>query len=581
MKLTYPRQQKERADAEKASRDAALAEEQRIAKEKAAELERERQKKAEEERLRREAVKKAAAEEAARKDAERKKRQQEERERDEEAKRKRQEATDKARREKEAREKEIKEKERKDREEKAARDKAEKERIAKEKAEKDRLVKEKAEKDRLAKLKEEEEKAKREEVARKERQERQAAEHARHAAQREKEAKEREAAAERAAHEKAMAAANKAAQDKARSSQPIPIRPGSTSHGPIPLPINQPSPIKANASASSSMHRGQSGPLLSAGNSKTSTPAFMSQPIPPMTYQGPRITSNSQNLAPGSFRSGFPSVSPVYTSNGGPSPAPPSRSFPEPASSPFDIRSAPIGMGFPQQKTRPAPIGSMDELSPTHLGPRVLSGGSNDLPSQLGSLSLMSEPSSSAGPQHTSYHPAPGPAPIGPPKSIPQPIGRPSYYDSHTAPLSNRPRSPVKPDQVLGSAALGSDDDVVVPQPRRNTSSTWDVPASAPGMSNRWSAAPVAASSIWNPGPSDIPPLSQTHNGQSHWNQTYLPPSSGPQARQPSFSGLGGGPFGSGPGNGPFGSGLNLFSTPHPTNSHNHHPNSNANNQHH
>jgi hypothetical protein len=342
---------------------------------------------------------------------------------------------------------------------------------------------------------------------------------------------------------------------------------------------------------------------LSGSGSKTATPAgFMSLPMPNVNYQGQRIASHGQNLAPGAYRPTYPSVSPVYASNGGPSPAPIRSSFPEPSSSPFDMRSAPIGMGFPpQQKSRPAPIGSMDELSPTHMGSRVLSGGSSDLPSQLNALSLMHESSLSSnglshGPSHVtsgqSYHLAPGPAPIGPPKAAPQPIGRPSYHENHLASGANRPRSPVRSDQVLGSAALGSDDDVVVSHTKRNTSNQWDMPphTAAPGggISNRWSTAPTA--SIWNSTANDhshIGPLGAAPV-QSHWSQTPFsaPPPIGQQTRQNSLgSGLGGGPFGAGPGNGPFGSGLNLFSTPHPTNNPNHHP-SNANaasqhNQHH
>jgi hypothetical protein len=225
------------------------------------------------------------------------------------------------------------------------------------------------------------------------------------------------------------------------------------------------------------------------------------------------------------------------------------------------------------------------------------------LPSQLNALSLMHESSSSSnglshGPSHVpshvpslvpssqAYNLAPGPAPIGPPKAAPQPIGRPSYHENHMAPGSNRPRSPVKPDQVLGSAALGSDDDVVVQHSKRNTSNQWDMPphTAAPGggVSNRWSTAPTA--NIWNTTSTDhsqLAPLGPSQ-GPSHWNQSFLPPPpAGQQPRQNSFGGgLGGNPFGAGPGNGPFGSGLNLFSTPHPTNNPNHPSNANSASQH-
>ena len=553
-----------------------MAEEQRIAKERAAEQERERQKKAEEERLRREAVKRAAAEEAARKEAERKKRQQEEREREEEAKRKRQEAQDKARREKEAREKEAKEKERKEKEDKAAKDKAEKERIAKEKAEKDRGAKEKAEKDRLAKLRDEEEKAKKEEAARKERA---AAEQARQAAaQREREAKEQFAAAERAAQQEkaAAAAAAKHAQEKVRTTHPIPVRPGSSSHPsqplPPPIPMNQPSPIKVNATASTSMHRGQSGPLLSAANQKPMAPTFMSQPIPGMQYaSGSRAPSLSQNLAPGSYLTpaGFPSVSPVYGLNGKPSPAPPSR-FTDP-SPPFGLPGGPIGMGYPSQpKSRPPPIGSLDEFSPPHFGSRALSSaGAHELPTQLSSMSLGDSTSTahslSAFPPHSA-----APGPIGPPKAAPTPIGRPSLHpDAPTLPHRNR--SPI-PDKVLGSAALGSDDDEIVQTGRRNTSNGWDIPSTAQG--SRWSTAPIS-NNIWG-----ASGLSGSGNhgsgidllhGNTSWNPNP-PPHAGQaqQLRQGSFGGLGAGGFGGiGPNSGPFGTGLNLFSPP-PSSTSNH-----------
>ena len=544
-----------------------IAEEQRIAKEKAAEQDRERQRKAEEERVRREAVKRAAAEEAARKEAERKKRQQEEREREEEAKRKRQEAQDKARREKEAREKEVKEKERKEKEEKAAKEKAEKERIAKEKAEKDRLAKEKAEKDRLAKLRDEEEKAKKEEAARKERAAAEQARQAAAAAQREREAKEQSAAAERAAQQERAAAAAiaKHAQEKSRTSHPIPARPVST-HAPPPLPLSQPSPIKANASASTSMHRGQSGPLLSAAGQKVMPPTFMSQPIPGMQYaSGSRAPSH--NLAPGPYRSaGFPSgVSPVYGStNGGPSQPPPGRfNEPSPLLGMPGLSSGPIGMGFPSQpKSRPAPIGSMDEFSPPHFGSRALSSaGAHELPSQLNSLSL-ADPNSHS---HSAFPPHTAPGPIGPPKAIPTPIGRPSLYPDSAA-HPHRARSPV-PEKVMGSAALGSEDDEIVQTSRRNTSNGWDIPSTATaGHGSRWSTAPTS-SNIWSSGLSG----SVGHSGvdllhQSSWNPAP-PPHVGAgqpqQLRQGSFGNLGAGAFGGiGPNSGPFGSGLNLFSPP-------------------
>jgi hypothetical protein len=426
----------------------------------------------------------------------------------------------------------------------------------------------------LAKLRDEEEKAKKDEAAKKERA---AAEQARQAAaaQREREAKEQFAAAERAAQqEKAAAAAiAKHAQEKARAAHPIPVRPGSSTNAPPPLPLSQPSPIKANASASTSMHRGQSGPLLSAAGQKTMPPTFMSQPIPGMSY-GSGSRAPSHNLAPGPYRpAGFPSgISPVYgTSNGGPSQPPPGR-FTEPSPQfgmPSGLPSGPIGMGFPSQpKSRPAPIGSADDFSPPpHFGSRALSSaGAHELPSQLNSLSLGDASSHS----HSPYPPhSAAPGPIGPPKAIPTPIGRPSLYPDSAA-HPHRARSPV-PEKVMGSAALGSDDDEIVQTGRRATSNGWDIPSTATAHGSRWSTAPTS-SNIWSSGLSGGSG-SIGHTGvdllhNSSWNPAP-PPHVGAgqpqQIRQGSFGNLGAGAFGGiGPNSGPFGSssGLNLFSPP-------------------
>lgn len=85
---------------------------------------------------------------------------------------------------------------------------------------------------------------------------------------------------------------------------------------------------------------------------------------------------------------------------------------------------------------------------------------------------------------------APG-APVGPPTAGPSPVG------------AGRAPSPPPPGQVLGSAALGEDDEIVQPT-RRSNSAGWKM--SAPGA-GRWSTAPpnIWQNNSWAAGPALSP----------------------------------------------------------------------------
>ncbi|WRT65149.1 uncharacterized protein IL334_002091 [Kwoniella shivajii] len=525
--------QKQKADEEKAAREAAVAEEQRAARARAEEQERDRHRKQEEERSRREAVKRQAQEDAQRQAAERRKRQQEEKEREEEAAKKKRERDEKARKEREAREKEAKEREKREREERVAKEKAEKEKVAKEKAEKlerDRVAKEakeKAEKERLAKLEEDRvEKAKKDEAERKERE---AAEQAkilaaqqaqRERAREEKVAAERAAAAERASTEKRAAAAAAAA---ALSSIPTPSLPAgvhsvkSPRNGNTPQttpPYSQPSPVKAARAPSAA-----SGPSNVGGRSQKTPQPYFPQPIPPVGVSGFQRMPVPQTFAPG-FRGGptystqSPAFSPPQTNGPSISPNPPPRGFAPEPSPPFDhnIRTAPIGMGFPPVKPS-ARIPSVDETfspSTAPIGTTPSSSSRHASAGEIGSGSLLS------GNTLEDYRPLPGA--IGTIGSIgaPGPIGRPSNYLEQPQAGSSalRSNSPAQPEKVYGSAALGGDE--IIDHPRRTLSNGgWDVPVTAAPGSGRWSSSP----SIWG---SSVPGTSaQTET--SSWNTAIMP----------------------------------------------------------
>ncbi|KIR54499.1 stress response protein NST1 [Cryptococcus gattii Ru294] len=532
--------QKQKAEEERLAREAALEEEKRQAKLRKEEAERERIRRQEEERVRREAVKRAAQEEAQRQALERKRRQQEEKEREEEAARKKREREEKAKKEREAREKELKEKEkekeRKERETKAAREKAEKERIAREtfeKAERDRMAKEakeKAEKNRQEKLEAARmEKLRKEEATKKERE---AVEQAKiiaaQQAQRERAAKAEQNTVDKAAAERVSAARVAPVTATAPALATLGLK--SPSKGSTPQsvpPVPQLSPAK-----------GAARPIASATPvrpmQKTPT-AYYPQPVPPAGVASfPRMPL-AQNFGPPGLRptysTGSPAFSPPHANGSSISPNPPSRGFTDPSPPGFEhsLRTAPIGVGFPPVK----PSGRIPSVADDAFSPTVPVSRSLSSAGEIGSLI-----SGSATPDD--YRPTP-PAPIAPPNL--GPIGRPSFSDGQTSGLNALRSSSPPSDRVLGSAALGADDEIVQPQQRRPTTS-WDMPTAAPG-SGRWSASP----SIWGSGdptptsgwgaPGGMPTVGERPGPPPGLS---LSPGAGASVlgqRQPSFGGIG------------------------------------------
>lgn len=494
-----------------------------------------------EERVRREAVKRAAQEEAQRQALERKRRQQEEKEREEEAAKKKREREEKAKKEREARENELKEKERKEREIKAAKEKAEKERIAKEtleKAERDRLAKEAKEK--AEKIRQERLEASRMEKVRKE-----------EAARKEREAVEQAKiiAAQQAQRERAAKAekntADKAAAERISAARVIPV----AATAPVLATLGLKSPSKGSTPQSAppvpqlSPVKGAARPITNAtpGRSMQKTPtAYYPQPVPPVGVASFSRMPLAQSFGPPGLRPAYPTGSPAYSpprANGSSiSPNPPSRGFTDPSPPGFDhnLRTAPIGVGFPPVKpSGRIPSMADDAFSPTApIGVPVTRSVSSA--GEMGSLI-----SGSVTPDD--YRPTP-PAPIAPPNL--GPIGRPSFSDGQTSgPNVLRSTSPPPPDRVLGSAALGADDEIVQPQQRRPTTS-WDMPTAAPG-SGRWSASP----SIWGSGdPTPAPSWGAPGSMPTVAERPGPPPglSLSPGAgvnvlgqRQPSFGGIG------------------------------------------
>ena len=505
------RLQKQRADEEKAAKDAAVAAEQEAIKAKAAESERERLRKLEDERARREAVKKAAQEEQLRIANERRKRQQEEKDREEEAAKKKREREDKAKREREVREKEIKDKERRDKEEKAAQEKAEQER----KAEKERVAKEAREKaQREAREKEEQRLAA--ERAEKVRQD-EAAEQAKLQAQQERARLEQVAAEKAAAERSAAAAAIQPRQPPPVAPVPVRAHTASREMSPHTTPPMDFSPVKPPSAS------GSRAPARPATQQK---PSYLPAPVGPVgagaagSYPG----RMPPNLGTTAYRQ-FPGASPAFSPpTNGPSmsisPNPPRGSI-DP--SPYDLtpRTAPVGMGYPGKTNR---IPSIDEaFSPPGFG---------------------SQPSSRHVSGETSQ-----PAPIAPP---PGPIGRPSSYidPSISSASTSAKLSPTGPERQLGSAALGGDDEIVVPSSRRNLSNGWggDIPIAAAPGSGRWSSAPGTGASIWGAGGDAA--------GSSTWGSNSLlgTTTTGVGApRQTSFNQAIGSPFASTAQDGPIG----------------------------
>lgn len=509
--LLTTRLQKQRQEEERAAREAAQAEEQRLAKLKAEEEAKERVRKQEEERQRREAVKRAAQEEASRKDAERKKRQEEERAREEEAARKKREREDKVKKEREAREREAKDKER--------REKEERDRLAKVKAEKDRAAKEakdKADKERQVKLDEE----------RAERQRRD------DAARREREAVEQKKllAAQQAAREKAAAdkAGNVRPPRKGIATAPPPSRNGPTPQSSTPAVISSP-PTPGNARSGSSS-RAPKTPQQTYG---------YQQPVPAMAY-GAR-PPQPPGFAPGSYgrpQAGFShsAQSPVFAPSNGQMQVPgslggslsgsPSASVPRITPDTFDSfeSRAPIGVGYPKNTSGPSRVASAEDPFRSSAVPPI----GQRVPSQPASVyGDHDDPNMIMG----ALDPIAPPGPIGSrAPGFDSPVSAPPT--SATA-ASTRQTSPTKPEQVFGSAALGDDDEIVQPAARRAPPpGSWKLPP-APGA-GRWSAAPP---SIWGmespwsapapapaPGPrfqSQGPPLAPLELDPRRFNQPY------------------------------------------------------------
>ncbi len=383
------------------------------------------------------------------------------------------------------------------------------------------------------------EKARKDEIARKEKE----------VAEQAKVLAAQQAARERAKAEKA--AAEKAAAEKAAKArlEARPLAPSPIKKGPPPTvtpPISAPSPT-----------------LRSVRPLNQKPPQYYPPPqaMPPIAAYQNRMPI-PQTFAPG-FRPGYPTQSPVFSppSNPGPSisPNPPPRVFAEP-SPPFahGMRTAPIGMGFPP-KSSTSRLPLVDETfapstAPIGLSNRVGSVGELNgmmAESEFRRLPLDQNTSSGQGS-------GPGPGPIGSTSLLGLgAIGRPQQqqqtYLEPTPPLmSLRSNSPAPPDQVFGSAALGGDDEIVQPT-RRTTSNGWEIPAVAAPGAGRWSSA----SSIWGGTSTSSAEVSVTTpswgapgsiGGSSSANERNLSissvgvlpinPNQSQSSRQPSFVGL-------------------------------------------
>ncbi|EIW68662.1 hypothetical protein TREMEDRAFT_74127 [Tremella mesenterica DSM 1558] len=506
---------KEKAEAEKLAREAAAAAEAEALRAQRAAEERERQRKLNEEKARREASKRAAQEEAQRVAMERKKRQQEEREREEELARKRkEEEKEKARREREreAKEREAREREKREREEKLAAEKAERERIAKEKAEKERIAKEEAEKARLRELEKQEEirKAKAAEEARK-------AEEVKAAAAL-KAQQERERVEKEAAERAAAAAKLQAEKEKERQRLAAAASAAAAAQQAMRTPV-QPTPIRS-ASGSGSWNGVTSQPMLQA-----SAPAFRQpvQPSPPLSQASPvksapirpapkanffpppasqvsyGVNRTPQTAIPPNFRPYPPTqpqssfqLAPGSSAPGGPI------SLPTSQAQAYDaLRSAPIGigLGYPDQSRTPTSrLSSADDLSP-HMVPIgqlprsiPVGGPSNEVDNMIddyrrASVAPIGRPSYTESPyphQSLNNHQV-------------QPIGTDHHASSsqhhHQHQHQHQHRSsPRMPTQILGSAALGEDDEIVSRNTRRKPIipaplTSWEAPTVPMGQS--------------------------------------------------------------------------------------------------
>ena len=464
--------------------------------------------------------------------------------------------------------------------ERAARERADKERAVKEA----KQAKEQAERDRQARLKAEEVKTRQEEMAKKEREvAEQAKVLAAQQAARDRAKAEQKAQADRAAALERAAAAASTIGSRASPVAPIPVRAQMSTHdGPSGSlsPSETPSPVKGMAPIA-----GGSMPLQRPPRQKSPSPYYaQAQPGPSpatssySTSRMPIPMSYSANLRPGqSYPGASPSMTPpagTTSLNGPSSPNPPTatRGFAPEPSPPFDLgpRTAPIGVGFPQARKSSSRIPSIDEsfglTSASHISQpssRNVSG------EEIPSLHALRPPSTSS-----------NPAPIGPPG----PIGRPgSFMDPPaTVTTSHQSISPTssRPEKILGSAALGGDDEIVPPT-RRNLSNGWgnDMPlGAAPGSASRWSAAPGTGASIWSSTPAsssnDLP------SSSSPWGSMLGSASSARPQTQSSFSGQLANPFANGVGPGGVGGvggiGQNHSALPHSHSSHTVHAGSHA-----
>ena len=530
IRYLHRRAQRMKADEDKATRDRVLEEAAAAIRMKEEEVARERQRKIDEDRQKKEAVRRAQAEEVARIEAERRKRQLEQLAKEEEVARKKKELADKAKREREQREKEIKDRERR-----------EVERVAKEKADKeerDRHAKEAAEQERLAR--EAKEKAERDERERQtrleaERLEQEEAEKARLAAAMvEQEQREREEALHRLAEQQARAAAqfeaSRAKAEHSKSTNPSPIRPAAVAPIPVraaagqqsngPTPHTTPPPLSV-----------QTSPIKVMASSSRQPPIVRPQPFYPQQTVPPITAGSSSRTAmlPGFRPPSFAAPSPGLPNGHGVSALPPAQPF-DPREHPpgFDpLRSAPIGLGHPGSKV-PGRIPSGDEPfapSTAAIGP------SRAAMPDVGSLHINDEHRRPSDLPHTSYD-------IGP-------IGR-SAYDSRSVMGSSRVSVSPKAEH-LGSAALGDDDDEIVPSlPRRGVSGSSFPASNWPIGTSRWDAPATSsqssASEIW----------SGTTSSRLNWNGPTTAdrggsashPSGGSRAPSLNVGPIGGGPPG-------------------------------------
>ena len=448
-------------EGEKAAKAAEKAAEDALLKAKQQALEEEQKKKREEERAKREAARKAQDEERQRKDEERRKRQAEEKERQVELERKRREREEKLkqeRREKEERDRKVKE---------------------------ERETKERA---MAAAKREQQEKDEREKKAREE-----------------KERTERE----RLEKEKVEKEARAAQQPRKQNSRPPPSPRNATASGstqrPVqpqttpkkilnkPAPTNAVSPVPAVARQTS-----QPRPVIVTNPPIPQTPSQASNPPTPGYSPGVNGTLPQQNplLSP---RAPF---NPAQQFNGfNPGPAVPQQ-VPGPILGPSAL---PRNFGAPGfDSSYPArPIGAPAVISPGPIGPPQKGNPNPPPPSMLA-------PGSG---RRQSIIADPGP--IGPPRSI-QPIARPTEQSgSGSASPIRRSPSP----KVLGSSALATDDDEVVPTSRRNV-------VNGPV----WGAAPVPPRPSvdlrgpWGPPPPGFPVqppnLARPPVGTSPWGPT-------------------------------------------------------------